>query len=37
MSGGDGPRDVILRARRIVGSDCKPTAAEMAALQKAEG
>jgi chemotaxis protein MotA len=37
MSGGDGPRDVILRARRIVGSDCKPTVAEMAAIQKSEG
>ena len=34
MNAGDNPRDVIFRARRVVGSDCRPTMEEMARIAK---
>src|SRR4051794_23085263 len=34
MNAGDNPRDVIFRARRMVGTDCRPTMEEMARIAK---
>jgi chemotaxis protein MotA len=34
MNAGDNPRDVVLRARRMVGTDCRPSNDEMAAIFK---
>jgi chemotaxis protein MotA len=37
MSNGENPRDVILRARRVVGTDCRPSHAELAEIARDGG
>ena len=32
MNEGASPKDVVIRARRIVGTDCRPTQAELKQL-----
>lgn len=37
IASGDSPRDVIANARRVVGTDCRPTQAEMTQIVKDNG
>jgi len=35
IAAGESPKDVVTRARRVVGTDCRPTQAELAQIFKA--